>query len=54
MGRRHATADELLAGDEANGYKREAQRKADEVTGREKHIEKTKKEQDRTLRRYVL
>lgn len=53
MGQRNVTAEELLARAEANGYKRAAHEVADEVRGREKHVKKTK-DQDRTLRRYVL
>jgi hypothetical protein len=49
------TADELLlARAEANGYQRGAHREADEVRGRDKHVSKTKKNQDATLRRYIL
>ena len=48
-------ADELfLARAEANGYQTGAHREDDEVCGREKHVTKTKKDQDRTLRCYVL
>jgi hypothetical protein len=55
MGQQELTADELLlARAEANGYQRGAHREADEVRGREKHVSKTKKDQDGTLRRYVL
>jgi hypothetical protein len=36
MGRRHVTADELLAWAEANGYTRGAYREADGVRGKEK------------------
>ena len=53
MGRR-ATAEELLAQAEAKGYKRGAYADCDQVRNREKHVKKTKKDQDRTLRRYVL
>ena len=49
------TADELLlARAEANGYRRGAHREADRLCGREKHVLKVVKDQDRTLRRYVL
>jgi hypothetical protein len=49
------TADEvLLARAEANGYQRGVHRESDEVLGREKHVKKTKKNQDGTLRRYIL
>lgn len=54
MGRRPATADELLAQDAANGYQRGAHREVDETCGREKHIGKTKKNHEGTLRPYVL
>jgi len=43
----------LLARAEANGYQRGAYKEADEV-GREKHVAKTKKNQDGTLQRYLL
>lgn len=49
------TADELLlARAEANGYRRGAHKQNDQLCGREKHVSKTKKDQDRTLKRYVL
>jgi len=49
------SADELLlARAEANGYRRGAHREDDQLCGREKHISKTKKDQDRTLKRYIL
>ena len=49
------TADELLlARAEANGYQRGVHREADEVRGREKHVKTTIKNQDGTLRRYIL
>jgi len=54
MARKNITEDELLARAEANGYQRGAHREADEVRGRDKHVSKTKKNQDGTLRRYVL
>jgi hypothetical protein len=55
MGQQELTADELLlARAEANGYQKGAHREADEVRGREKHVSKTKKDQDGTLRRYIL
>ena len=53
MGRR-ATAEELLAQAEANGYKRGVHRQRDQVRHREKHVKKTISDQDATLRRYVL
>ncbi|OAG42721.1 AdoMet-dependent rRNA methyltransferase SPB1 [Fonsecaea monophora] len=55
LSQQELTADELLlARAEANGYQRGAHREADEVSGRDKHVAKTKKNQDATLRRYVL
>ena len=53
MGRR-ATVEELLAEAEANGYKRGAYAEYDQVRHREKHVKKTKLDQDITLHRYVL
>ena len=53
MGRR-TTAAELLAQAEAKGYKRGAHAELDQVRNREKHVKKTKKDQDATLHRYVL
>jgi hypothetical protein len=55
LSQQELTADELLlARAEANGYQRGAHREADEVCGRDKHVAKTKKNQDTTLQRYVL
>ena len=51
---RQATAEELLAQAEAKGYKRGAHAERDQVRNREKHVKKVIKDQDRTLRRYVL
>jgi hypothetical protein len=49
------TVDELLfARAEANGYRRGVHRELDQVRSREKHISTTKKNQDGTLRRYIL
>jgi hypothetical protein len=48
------TADEVLLAAETNGYQKGVHRESDEVLGREKHIKKTKKNQDGTLRRYIL
>jgi hypothetical protein len=54
MGQQEQTTDEsLLARAEANGYWRGAHKEADKVRSREKHVTKTKKDQDGTLRRYV-
>ena len=44
----------LLARAKANGYQRAAHREADEVRDREKHVKKTKINQEGTLRRHVL
>jgi hypothetical protein len=55
LSQQELTADELLlTRAEANGYQRGVHRAADEVCGREKHVAKTKKNQDTTLRRYSL
>lgn len=54
MGKRHATADDLLAQAEANGYRRGEHREEDEVRDRHKHVKKTKKDQDAALNRYIL
>jgi hypothetical protein len=55
MGRRkRATADELLARAEANGYKEGEHREEDAVRDRHKHMEKTIRDQDTALDRYVL
>ena len=51
---RQATADEPFARAETKGYKREAHAESDQDSNREKHVKKTKKDQERTLRRYVL
>ena len=49
MGQQFQTDELLLARAEANGYKRGAHKEADGVRGREKHVTKTIKDQDRTL-----
>jgi hypothetical protein len=55
MGGKRATADEeLLARAKANGYKRGAYKEKDEVRDLHKHVEKTMKDQDGALDRYVL
>lgn len=55
MDEQDLTVDEqLLACAEANSYQRGAHRDTDQIRGREKHIKKTKRDQDRTLCRYVL
>ena len=54
MGRRRDTTTELLAGAEANGYKKGEYKEKDVVRNRHKHVDKTKKDQDAELDRYVL
>lgn len=54
MTRRQATAAELLAQAEANGYKRGVHEEEDQVPDQRRHNEKTKKNQDATLSRYLL
>jgi hypothetical protein len=54
MGRREATVTELVAQAESNGYKRGGHKEKGVVREREKHFTKTKKDQDATLKRYVL
>jgi hypothetical protein len=54
MGRKRATADELLARAEANGYKEGGHREEDAVCDHDKHGKKTKRDQDTALERYVL
>ena len=55
MGRRkRATADELLARAEANGYREGEHREEDVVCHHHKHVEKTLRDQDTSLDRYVL
>ncbi|OAG41485.1 hypothetical protein AYO21_04187 [Fonsecaea monophora] len=55
LSQQELTAGELLlALAEANGYQRGVHREADEICGRDKHVAKTKKNQNATLRRYVL
>lgn len=55
MGNRYFLTDEQLpARATANSYQRGAHKAVDEVHNRGKHVTKTVKDQDRTLRRYVL
>jgi hypothetical protein len=54
MARCHAAPAGLLARAEANGYKREAHKEEDPVQDQRRHNDKMKKNQDRTLKRYVL
>jgi hypothetical protein len=53
MGRK-LNADQLLARAEANGYKRGQHKEGDEARNRFKHVDKTKKDQNAALDRYVL
>ena len=54
MVRRTVAADDLLAQAEANGYKRGEHKEQDKVRDRHKHVDKTKKDQNAALNRYVL
>ena len=54
MARKKATADELDARAEANGYQRGAHREEDSRRDGNKHEDKTKKNQDITLGHYVM
>jgi len=54
MGRRQVTAGKLLARAEANGYKRGEHKEKDETRDSRKHVEKTKKDQEAALHRYIL
>jgi hypothetical protein len=49
-----ATAEELRARAEANGYKREAHREQDSTRDNMKHNDDTKKKQKRMLNRYIM
>ena len=49
-----AMAEELLGRDESNGYKRGAHREKDTTRDDKMHINKTKKDQNAALDRYVL
>jgi len=54
MTREKVTAEELLARAESNGCKRGAYRGEDRNRDPRKHDDKTKKDQDSALDRYVL
>jgi hypothetical protein len=54
MARTRAAADELLAQVEANGYRKREHKEKDEVRSRHKRVDKTKKDQNAALDRYVL
>jgi hypothetical protein len=46
--------NELLARAKAKGYQKGAHKEKDQVRNRHKHVNKTKKDHDATLNRYVL
>lgn len=52
--RRIVDADDIVAQTEANGYKRGKYKEQDAIGDLHKHVEKTKKDQDAALSRYVL
>jgi hypothetical protein len=54
MRKRTVTAAALKTQAEANGYRRGAHKERDRIPHQEKHVGKTKSDQDATLRRYVL
>jgi hypothetical protein len=54
MGKREVTVTELIAQAEANGYQRGAYKEKDMMCGLESHVGNTKRNQDATLKRYVL
>lgn len=51
---RQMTTTDLIAQAAANGYKRGAHKEQDETRHRGKHVKKTRKDQDITLKRYVM
>lgn len=54
MARKTVAASDLLAQAEANGYKKGKHREQDKVRHRDKYVDKTKKDHDAALNRYVL
>jgi hypothetical protein len=54
MAKRKATAEELEARAESNGYKRGAHRERDSTRDNGKHNKKTKRNQNSVLDRYVV
>lgn len=54
IAKRKVTAEELLARAESNGYKRGAYQEKDSTRDENRHIDKTKKDQNTALDRYVL
>jgi hypothetical protein len=53
MGGRKLTADELAARAEANGYKRGEHQEEDQLCDNNRHVDKTIKDQDAALNRYI-
>jgi hypothetical protein len=49
-----STAANLVAHAAANSYKREAHKEHDEIRHCEKHVKRTKRDQDATSERYVM
>ena len=54
MTRKMLAASVLLAQAEANGYRKGKHKEQDKVRDRHKHVEKTKKDHEAALNRYVL
>lgn len=54
MVKRKVTAEKLRARAESNGYKGGGSREKDNTRDEKRHIDKTKKDQNMTLERYVL
>ena len=54
MEKRKVTAEELLARDESNVYKRGAHREKDNTRDEKRHIDMAKKDQNAALDRYIL
>ena len=53
MARKETTAEELLAWANDNGYQQGAHQERDKIRDSNKHVEKTKRDQDRFLTVYV-
>jgi hypothetical protein len=54
MGRVRDDVQQLVARTKAKGYERGANKERDEVRNHHKHVDKTKREHDAALNRYVL
>jgi hypothetical protein len=54
MKKRQADVIDLMAQTETNDYKRGIHKERDQIRHREKHVKKTKRDQDAILKRYVL